>query len=111
MCVDPNIAMIAFTGSTHAGRRVGTHCGQYLKKVSLELGGKNSLIILDDAHLELAVSNAAFGAYMHQGQVCMATSRVLAQASIAQEVLDRLTEKANAIKVGNPMDGHIGLVH
>jgi benzaldehyde dehydrogenase (NAD) len=109
MCVDPNIAMIAFTGSTQAGRRVGALCGQHLKKVSLELGGKNSLIILDDANLELAVSNAAFGAYMHQGQVCMATSRVLAHASIAQEVLDRLTEKANAIQVGDPMDGHIGL--
>ena len=60
MCRDPNIAMIAFTGSTAAGRRVGEVAGAALKKVALELGGKNSLIILDDADIDLAASNAAW---------------------------------------------------
>src|SRR5882757_5118767 len=109
LCTDPNIAMVAFTGSTNAGRRVGELCGRHLKKVSLELGGKNSLIVLDDADIELAAANAAFGAYLHQGQVCMATSRVLAHESIAADVLQRLADKARNIVVGNPMNGHIGL--
>lgn len=110
MCADPHITMIAFTGSTSAGRRVGAQCGQHLKKVSLELGGKNALIILDDADLDLAVSNAAFGAYMHQGQVCMATSRVLVHEKVAQAVLERLTQKAASLRVGNPArdDVHLG---
>jgi acyl-CoA reductase-like NAD-dependent aldehyde dehydrogenase len=74
---DPHVAMIQFTGSTAAGRKVGEAAGKHLKKVSLELGGKNSLIILDDADLDLAVANTAWGVYLHQGQICMATGRVL----------------------------------
>lgn len=79
LCTDPNVAMIQFTGSTATGRKIGMLAGQHLKKISLELGGKNSLIILDDADLDLAASNAAFGAYMHQGQICMACGSILVQ--------------------------------
>jgi benzaldehyde dehydrogenase (NAD) len=109
ICIDPRIAMVAFTGSTAAGRRVGALCGQHLKKVSLELGGKNSLIVLEDADLDLAASNAAFGAWSHQGQVCMAAGRILASEKIAAELIERLTEKANQLKVGDPTDEQVAL--
>ncbi|WP_336145579.1 aldehyde dehydrogenase family protein, partial [Klebsiella pneumoniae] len=69
LCRDPNVRMIAFTGSTAAGRKVAEVAGRHLKKVALELGGKNPLIILEDADLDLAASNAAWGAWLHQGQI------------------------------------------
>jgi len=99
---DPHVAMIQFTGSTAAGRKVGEAAGKHLKKVSLELGGKNSLIILDDADLDLAVANTAWGVYLHQGQICMATGRVLVHRKIHDTFLQKLVAKANALKVGDP---------
>lgn len=105
MCTDPHVRMIAFTGSTAAGRRVGELAGRHLKKVALELGGKSPLIILDDADLDLAASNAAFGAWMHQGQVCMASGRILVHESIAAALVARLVEKARRLPVGNPAAG------
>lgn len=109
MCLDPNIRMIAFTGSTATGRRVGELAGKSLKKVTLELGGKNSLIVLDDADLDRAARNVAWGAYLHQGQICMATGRVLVHASIAAELTRRLAEKANHLPVGDPARDHVAL--
>ncbi|HZX85026.1 MAG TPA: benzaldehyde dehydrogenase [Reyranella sp.] len=107
ICTDPHIAMVAFTGSTAAGRKVGALCGANLKKVSLELGGKNSLIILDDADLDAAASGAAFGAWMHQGQICMATGRILAHEKIASQLAERLTAKALQAPVGDPSRGRV----
>jgi benzaldehyde dehydrogenase (NAD) len=109
MCTDPHIKMIAFTGSTAAGRRVGELAGKHLKKVALELGGKNSLIILDDADLDRAASNVAWGAYFHQGQICMATGRVLVHERIAAELTQRLVTKATHLPVGDPMTGQVAL--
>lgn len=109
ICTDANIAMVAFTGSTAAGRRVGELCGKHLKKVSLELGGKNSMIILDDADLDLAAANAAFGAWLHQGQICMTTGRILVSEKIAKALVERLVEKANHLPVGDPMSGQVAL--
>lgn len=109
ICTDPHIGMVAFTGSTGAGRKVGALCGAHLKKVSLELGGKNSLIVLDDADLDAAASGAAFGAWMHQGQICMATGRILAHEKIADELTQRLTEKALRLPVGDPSLGNVAL--
>jgi len=106
---DPHIAMIQFTGSTAAGRKVGEAAGRHLKKVSLELGGKNSLIVLDDADLELAVANTAWGAYLHQGQICMATGRVLVQRKIYDAFVKKLVVKAASLKVGNPASGDVAL--
>ena len=105
MCSDPNIAMIQFTGSTAAGRRVGEVAGRNLKKLSLELGGKNALIVLDDADLDLAVANASWGAFLHQGQICMATGRVLVHHAIADEFARRLTARAGRLSVGDPAAG------
>jgi benzaldehyde dehydrogenase (NAD) len=72
---DPNVAMIAFTGSTAVGRLVGAAAGRTLKRVSLELGGNNALIVLDDADLEVASSAGAWSAFLHQGQICMTAGR------------------------------------
>jgi len=94
ICIDPHVAMIQFTGSTKTGRAIGKLAGEHLKKVSLELGGKNSLIVLDDADLDLAASNAAWAAYLHQGQICMTSGRILVQQSIIAELTERIAAKA-----------------
>jgi len=109
LCTDPDIAMIAFTGSTPAGRKVGELCGRHLKKVALELGGKNALIVLEDADLDTAASNAAWGSYLHQGQICMATGKILAHKSVAASLVARLVEKANHLPVGNPATEQVAL--
>ncbi|WP_434697636.1 benzaldehyde dehydrogenase [Pseudomonas sp. Z1-14] len=101
LCRDPNVKMIAFTGSTGAGRKVAEVAGRNLKKVALELGGKNPLIVLEDADLDLAARNAAWGAWLHQGQICMATGLILAHESIAQALIQKLVDKAQALTVGN----------
>lgn len=105
----PRVNMIAFTGSTEVGRLIGKVAGEHLKKVSLELGGKNSLIILDDADLDLAVSNAAWGAFLHQGQICMATGRILVPENLAKAFIDRLAEKADHLPVGDPFREQVAL--
>ncbi|QNB13149.1 benzaldehyde dehydrogenase [Paraburkholderia tropica] len=106
---DRHIAMIQFTGSTGAGRKVGEAAGRHLKKVSLELGGKNSLIVLDDADLDLAVANTAWGAYLHQGQICMATGRVLVQRKIYDRFVEKLVAKAKGLTVGDPATENVAL--
>ncbi|MEA1648605.1 benzaldehyde dehydrogenase [Nitrospirillum sp. BR 11164] len=107
MCADPDIAMITFTGSTGAGRAVGELAGRHLKKVQLELGGKNALVILEDADIDLAARNAAWGAWLHQGQICMSTGRILVHHSLHDALVDRLVAKARALPVGDPLDGAV----
>ncbi|MGX1174757.1 benzaldehyde dehydrogenase [Pseudomonas sp. R151218B TE3479] len=109
LCRDPNVRMIAFTGSTGAGRKVAEVAGRNLKKVALELGGKNPLIILEDADLDLAARNAAWGAWLHQGQICMATGLILAHESIAAELTRKLVEKAQAMTLGNAARGEAAM--
>ncbi|MFP6847284.1 MAG: benzaldehyde dehydrogenase [Pseudomonas sp.] len=109
LVAEPNIAMIQFTGSTGAGRKVGEAAGRNLKKVSLELGGKNSLIVLDDADLDIALANATWGVYLHQGQICMSTGRLLVQRGIYQRFLDRLVTKAASLTVGDPAQDAVHL--
>lgn len=109
MCSDPNIAMISFTGSSHAGRKVGEAAGRHLKKVQLELGGKNVVVVLDDADLDSAASAIAFGAWFHQGQICMTTGTVLAQDGIAAALTEKLVAKAEHLPVGDPVSGKVAL--
>lgn len=97
----PEIPVICFTGSPNVGRRIGALAGEALKKVSLELGGANSLIILEDCDLEVAASNAAWGAWLHQGQICMASNRLLVQSSIVEPFSKLLLEKARNLPVGD----------
>jgi benzaldehyde dehydrogenase (NAD) len=109
LCSDANVGMIQFTGSTAAGRKVGELAGKHLKKVSLELGGKNSLIILDDADLDLAIANATWGAFLHQGQICMASGRVLVHSAIVDAFAAKMAEKARMMPVGDPTTGAVAL--
>lgn len=109
LCDSPAVRMIAFTGSTAVGRLIAEKAGKHLKKMTLELGGKSPLIILDDADLDVAASNAAWGAFLHQGQICMASGRILVQESIAAEFIKRLAEKAAHLPVGNPMTEQVAL--
>lgn len=109
LVVDPRVPMIAFTGSPVVGRRIGELAGKHLKKVSLELGGANNLIILEDADLDAAASAAAFGAWFHQGQICMASNRVLVHAAIAEEIKARLVGKATHLPVGDGASGQVAL--
>jgi benzaldehyde dehydrogenase (NAD) len=109
MCSDPNIAMISFTGSAAGGSRVGELAGRHLKKVQLELGGKNALIILDDADVAVAASNAAWGSFLHQGQICMSTGLVLADRKIASEIAGQLAAKAAHLPAGDPSTGQVAL--
>ncbi|WP_298493241.1 aldehyde dehydrogenase family protein [uncultured Maritimibacter sp.] len=102
LCEDPNIAMVSFTGSPEVGSRVGEAGGRTLKKVQLELGGKNALIVMEDADLELAASNAAWGSWLHQGQICMATGLILAPAAMADSLAEMLAAKAAHLPVGDP---------
>lgn len=106
---DPVVRMISFTGSTAVGRKIGALAGQHLKKVSLELGGKNALVILDDADVDLAVSNAAWGAFLHQGQICMATGRVLVPSRLAKPFLEKLAALAQHLPVGDPFRQPVAL--
>jgi benzaldehyde dehydrogenase (NAD) len=109
LVADPHTRVISFTGSTAAGRRVGEAAGRHLKRAHLELGGNNALIVLDDADLDRALSAAAFGSFMHQGQICMTTGRHLVHSSIADEYVARLASKAEALPVGNPATGQVAL--
>lgn len=102
LCEDRNIAMVSFTGSPEAGAKVGEACGRNLKRVQLELGGKNALIVLDDADLAAAASNAAWGAWLHQGQICMATGLILAPAAMVETLAQELAARADRLPVGDP---------
>jgi vanillin dehydrogenase len=96
---------INFTGSTRVGRIVAERAARHLKPVLLELGGKAPLIVLDDADLEAAVNAAAFGAFLNQGQICMSTERIIVDETVADEFVDRLSRKASALSLSDPLIG------
>ena len=99
---NPAVRRINFTGSTETGRRLAEAAGRQLKRVVLELGGYNPLIVLADADLDYAVNASAFGAFLHQGQICMSTRRIIVERPIADEFTARLAEKAKTLKAGDP---------
>jgi acyl-CoA reductase-like NAD-dependent aldehyde dehydrogenase len=100
----PNINKVAFTGSTAVGRRVVQASAGNLKKVQLELGGKGANIVFEDAPLRAAVNGAAFGIFHNQGQACIAGSRLILHARIADEFLEAFLALARSIRIGNPLD-------
>src|SRR5690349_1281079 len=106
---DPQIRVIAFTGSTRAGKIIAAAAAERLKRVHLELGGNSALIVLDDVDLEKAVSVGAFGSFNHAGQICMATSRHLVSAAIADDYAAVLAEHANRLPVGDPTGDNVAL--
>jgi benzaldehyde dehydrogenase (NAD) len=106
---DPLIPVIAFTGSTRAGRAIAGAAATRLKRVHLELGGNSALVVLDDVDLEKAVSAGAWGSFVHAGQICMASSRHLVHASIAGDYADLLATHADHLPVGDPAGGNVAL--
>jgi benzaldehyde dehydrogenase (NAD) len=109
LALDPNVAMISFTGSTAVGREVGAAAGRTLKRVSLELGGNNALIVLDDADLDVAASSGAWSAFLHQGQICMTAGRHIVLESVADQYLERLADHAAKLPVGDPNTEQVAL--
>ncbi|MED3763167.1 aldehyde dehydrogenase family protein [Ureibacillus terrenus] len=100
----PIPSMISFTGSTEVGRRVGELAGKYLKDVALELGGNNAMIVLDDANIEKAAKAAAFGKFMHQGQICMALNRIIVDESVHDEFVEKFVDIVKKLRAGNPVE-------
>ena len=98
----PGTRRINFTGSTKVGKIIAEKCGANLKRCLLELGGKAPMIVMADADLDEAVNAANFGAFMHSGQICMATERIIVDSKVAGEFTDGLVKKASAMTVGDP---------
>ena len=105
----PRIGAISFTGSTKVGRKIGEVAGGMLKKTALELGGNNALVILDDVDLEAAASTGAWGAFFHQGQICMTSGRHLVHEAIADRYAELLVARAKALKIGDPFRNEVHL--
>jgi len=103
----PAVPVIAFTGSVAAGRQVARLAAPLLKRLHLELGGNSALVVLEDADLEHAAQLGSFGSFHNAGQVCMAASRHLVAARLVEEYTALLTERAEALKIGNPADGDV----
>jgi acyl-CoA reductase-like NAD-dependent aldehyde dehydrogenase len=98
----PAVRRVNFTGSTRVGRIVAEKAATHLTRVLLELGGKAPLVVLPDADIERAVAAANFGAFFHQGQICMSTERIVVDASVADDFATQLGAKASALTVGDP---------
>ncbi|MEU4341540.1 benzaldehyde dehydrogenase [Nocardia sp. NPDC023852] len=109
LVADPDVAVIAFTGSTRGGREVAIAAARQLKRTHLELGGNSALIVLDDADIEAASAAGAFGSWFHAGQICMAASRHLVHASVSDEYVARLAARAEKLIVGDPAAGPVHL--
>jgi acyl-CoA reductase-like NAD-dependent aldehyde dehydrogenase len=100
----PAVRRINFTGSTSTGRKLAEAAGRNLKRVVLELGGYNPLLVLEDADLDYAVDAAAFGSFLHQGQICMSARRIVVERPIADAFIERLVEKTKRLKAGDPKE-------
>jgi benzaldehyde dehydrogenase (NAD) len=105
----PDVAMVHFTGSTEVGRQIAQTAGGLLKKVSLELGGNNALIVLDDADLDQAAMIGAWSSFHYQGQTCITAGRHIVQRGIADAYAAALAARADAISVGNTFTDDVGL--
>jgi aldehyde dehydrogenase (NAD+) len=103
--------LISFTGSTRVGRHIGALAMQapQLKRVALELGGNAPLVVLDDADLEHAVRSAVVGRFLHQGQICMSSNRIIVDASIYDDFVDRFVAHVKTLKYGDPSDPSVSI--
>jgi aldehyde dehydrogenase (NAD+) len=100
----PEVRVVSFTGSTEVGRRISVACAPTFKRVHLEMGGKNAILVMDDADLDLAVDGAVWGAFGTTGQRCTASSRLLVHRAVYGAFLDRLVPRVKALRVGNGLD-------
>ena len=101
---NPLIHGVSFTGSTAVGSQIAAKSGALLKKCCVELGGKDALLVLDDADIEHAVNAATFGSFMHQGQICMSVERIIVDEKIADEFTEKLVANTRTLKVGDPRE-------
>lgn len=100
----PAVKAVTFTGSSDVGRKIAQQAAYHLKRYTMELGGKNPMIVLADYDVDQAVHLAGYGAFFHQGQVCMATSRIIVEKPSYNEFCVKMTARAQKMKVGNPHD-------
>lgn len=105
----PDVQMIHFTGSTAVGRRINVLAAETCKRVSLEMGGNNALVVLDDADADVAAMVGAFAAFNYQGQTCITAGRHIVMRAVAHDYIDSLQARARAIVVGDPTDPTVGL--
>jgi alpha-ketoglutaric semialdehyde dehydrogenase len=104
MLENPEVRAVSFTGSSAVGRTIGTTAAKSFKHCSLELGGKNPMIVLDDANLDLAIDGALWGGFGTTGQRCTATSRIIVEKGVYHDFVARLVERAGKLRVGNGLD-------
>jgi acyl-CoA reductase-like NAD-dependent aldehyde dehydrogenase len=100
----PLSKVVSFTGSSKAGKHIASVAGRHLKRATLELGGNNALVVLEDADLDKAVAAAIFGKFMHQGQICMSINRIIVDKKVYPEFLSKFTACVKELKVGDPND-------
>jgi aldehyde dehydrogenase (NAD+) len=100
----PDVALVSFTGSTETGSRIGEICGRMHKRLSLEMGGKNAMIVLDDADLDLALDGVLWGAFGTTGQRCTATSRLIVQAKVHDRFVQMVADRAQKLRLGPGLD-------
>jgi aldehyde dehydrogenase (NAD+) len=105
----PQVQLVSFTGSAAVGREIASVCGQNLKRVSLELGGKNAQVVMEDGDLELAMEGALWGAFGTTGQRCTATSRLIVHRQIAKRLTDMLVARAQTLKIGDGSDESVDM--
>ena len=107
---NPAVRRLSFTGSTATGRKLAEAAGRNLKRIVLELGGYNPLVVLADTDVDYAVSASVFGSFLHQGQICMSARRIVVERPIADEFVEKLVAKTMTLKAGDPkeMDTIIG---
>src|SRR5881275_1666746 len=109
MLTHPKVAVISFTGSTDVGREISIACAPQFKHVHLEMGGKNVILVMDDADVDLAVDGALWGAFGTAGQRCTASSRIVAHRKVYDEFVSKLSARARALRVGNGLDANIDM--
>jgi aldehyde dehydrogenase (NAD+) len=104
---EPRVRCISITGSTAVGKQVAARCGELMKRISCELGGKNAICVMEDADIDLAVDGALWGAFGTAGQRCTAASRIIVHKAKYKEFTDKLVTRAKALKLGNGLDQDI----
>ncbi|MGD2168418.1 MAG: aldehyde dehydrogenase family protein [Gammaproteobacteria bacterium] len=104
LIANPAVHGVSFTGSTAVGSQVSARAGGLFKKCVVELGGKDAVIVLDDADIDHAVDATTFGVFMHQGQICMSTERVIVQRAVAEEFIDKFVANTKKLQVGDPRE-------
>src|SRR5262249_4379596 len=105
----PGVKVVSFTGSTEVGRRISVACAPTFKRVHLEMGGKNAILVMDDADVDLAVDGSVWGAFGTTGQRCTASSRLLVHRKVYDAFLEKLVGRVKALRVGNGLDDKVDM--